>query len=232
MASAHAQPRVRRKGLGAMQKAIRLTVYIFLVIFTLTAVLTILGLGYLWFFAPDVTVLPHLGWLLGALIAEVIGVIVMMAKRGLSYMPDVRSNKDASATSAFMVEFLSNGSSATIVSNRLGWLAGATAVVDTMLTRASSGMRIEVITVQEIPNHIRDPLAAAGVKFYRTATDDIPEARFTLINADRTGAERLAIARGVHPDHEITVFDTNSGPQIIGMAKDIVRQSKASASAA
>jgi len=37
----------------------------------------------------------------------------------------------------------------------------------------------------------------------------------------------LAIARGSHPDHEITIFDNNSGPQIVAMAKDIIRKSKA-----
>ncbi len=51
------------------------------------------------------------------------------------------------------------------------------------------------------------------------------------MNGDRSGAEKLAIARGVHPEHEITIFDSNSGPQIIAMAKDIIRKSRALAHA-
>jgi hypothetical protein len=48
-----------------------------------------------------------------------------------------------------------------------------------------------------------------------------------LVNAGRSGAERLAIARGTHPNHEITIFDNSSGPQIIALAKDIIRRTKA-----
>ena len=40
------------------------------------------------------------------------------------------------------------------------------------------------------------------------------------------GGETLAIARGTHPAHEITVFDANAGPQMIAMAKDIIRKCK------
>jgi hypothetical protein len=70
------------------------------------------------------------------------------------------------------------------------------------------------------------------VIFYTTGEDSPPEARFTLVNGHRSGAEKLAIARGGHPEHEITIFDNNSGPQIIAMAKDIIRKSKALAHAA
>ncbi len=65
-----------------------------------------------------------------------------------------------------------------------------------------------------------------GASFIVTNENTLPEARFTLVNGDRSGAEKLAIARGVHPDHVITIFDNNSGPQIIAMAKDIIRKSK------
>ena len=63
-------------------------------------------------------------------------------------------------------------------------------------------------------------------KFYVTKEKNPPESRFTLVDGHRSGAERLAIARGGHPEHEITTFDNNSGPQIIAMAKDIIRKSK------
>ena len=71
-----------------------------------------------------------------------------------------------------------------------------------------------------------------GASFIVTKESVSPEARFTLVNGDRSGAEKLAIARGVHPDHEITIFDNNSGPQIIAMAKDIIRKSKELSNAA
>lgn len=214
-----------------MQKVLKTTVYIFLAIFALTAVLTISGLAYLWFWHKRTEDFPYLGWLLSTLIAEVVGVVIMVGKRGLRYLPDVRTNRTAAETSAFMRDFISHGSSVTFVSNRLAWLIDAKEVQEEITKRARSGSRFEVITAQAIDSSLRERLQAVGVQFFVTGLDDVPEARFTLINASRSGAERLAIAKGTHPDHEITIFDSTSGPQIIGLAKDIVRKSKARANA-
>src|SRR5438105_4841533 len=105
-----------------MQSVIRITIYIFLAIFVLTALLTLGGLIYLWSGGSQITGLPYLGWLVSVLLAQVIGVVVLIAKRGLLYFPDVRRNRNSAETSSFMKQFVSHGSSVTIVSNRLGWL--------------------------------------------------------------------------------------------------------------
>jgi hypothetical protein len=168
-----------------------------------------------------------LAWLLSILLAEVIGVVIMVGKRGLLYLPDIKVNRSTAETDSFMKDFVAHGSSVTIVSNRLAWLIDATDVQQEIAKRARSGTRFEVITSQPVVAGVREPLEAVGVRFFVTGPHDVPEARFTLINADRSGAERLAIAKGTHPNHEITIFDSNSGPQIIGLAKDIVRKSKA-----
>ena len=210
-----------------MQQIVKVTVYIFLAIFALTALLTLVGIGYSWFGDKQGAELPFLRWLIGVLIVEVVGVVITLAKRGFGYLPEVKINSSAAETSAFMRGFIAHGSSVTIVSNRLGWLADAPEVQEEVIRRANAGTRFEVITSQPVSAAQREPLTAAGVHFYVTSAELVPEARFTLINADRSGAERLAIAKGTHPHHEITVFDSNSGPQIIGLAKDIVRKSKA-----
>jgi hypothetical protein len=67
-------------------------------IFTVTAALTIVGLASLWFWDKGTTTLPHLTWLLSILIAEVVGVVVMVGKRGLLYLPDVQVNRNARET--------------------------------------------------------------------------------------------------------------------------------------
>jgi hypothetical protein len=215
-----------------MQKLLKTTIYIFLAIFTATAVLTVVGLGYLWFGGKWKEVPPYLGWLLGILLAEVIGVVVMVGKRGLLYLPDIKINHSRSETDSFMKDFIAHGSSVTIVSNRLAWLIDAQEVQGEIARRANSGTRFEIITSQPVAAAVRQPLEQVGVHFIITGAQDIPEARFTLINADRSGAERLAIAKGTHPNHEITIFDSNSGPQIIGLAKGIVRKSRNLANAA
>lgn len=128
-----------------------------------------------------------------------------------------------------MKDFISHGSSVTIVSNRLAWLLDAPQVQEKMVDLARKGTQFEILTSRAVEDKLKDKLRAAGVRFFIINDGGVPEARFTLVNADRSGAEKLAIARGTHPNHEVTIFDNSSGPQIIGLAKDIVRKSKRTA---
>jgi len=209
-----------------MQKIIKTTYYVFLSILVATAMISLLGISYVWFWKDAPQDLPHLEWLLGIVIAEVVGVVIMVAKRGLKYLPDVTIDKNEKDTLDFMAKFTSFGTSVVIVSNRVSWLGRGDKLLEELNKKAQSGTHIEIITPSIVQDKVRLPLENAGVKFYVTKERNPPESRFTLINSDRSGAEKLAIAKGVHPDHEITVFDMNSGPQIIAMAKDIVRKSK------
>lgn len=206
-----------------MQILVKHTLYLFLWITGLTALITLIGIGYVWFFS-DKGELPHLDWLIGAVIVEIIAVILMLAKKGLKYLPDTQIDKEPKDTLKFMEDFISTGTSATIVSNRVSWLAGNQNLITILQSKIENGTRIEIITPKEVSDTLRGNLK--GASFIVTNESVSPEARFTLVNGDRGGAEKLAIARGVHPDHEITIFDNNSGPQIIAMAKDIIRKSK------
>jgi hypothetical protein len=212
-----------------MQQIIKRTLNWFLFITVITTILALIGLAYLWFFTEDAELqdLPYLQWLLCLSVAEIVGTVIMFAKKGVRYLPETLINKDEKDTFRFMKEFISRGSSVTIVSNRLSWLNRAQDVLEGIKSKSLNGTKFEIITPNQAPDNIRVPLIEAGVIFFITNESDPPEARFTLINANRSGAEKLAIARGVHPEHEITVFDNNSGPQIIALAKDIIRKSKA-----
>jgi hypothetical protein len=206
-----------------MQNLVKHTLYLFLWITGLTAAITLVGIGYSWFF-PDAKELPYLEWLIGSVIIEVVAVILMLAKKGMKYVPDTQTDIEPKNTLKFMEDFISTGTSATVVSNRVSWLAGNDNLVSILQSKVENGTRIEIITPNEVPEALREKLK--GGSFIVTKENISPEARFTLVNGDRSGAEKLAIARGVHPDHEITIFDNNSGPQIIAMAKDIIRKSK------
>ena len=198
-----------------MQSITKHAIYIFLIIFALTALMCLGALGYLWYSSianNSKTDLPYLSWLLGVVIAEVVGFVVVLAKKGVKFLPEVKMNETEDQTFKFMLDFINSGSSVVIVSNRVAL--------------------IEIITPEPItPKLTLLRLESAGVKLFVTHEDMPPEARFTLVNGDRSGAEKLAIARGSHPDHEITILDHNSAPQIIALAKDIVRKSKAIANA-
>lgn len=211
-----------------MLKLIKITLYVFLSITAITALVVLAGLIRLWFFQSEglQSDLPHLKYLLILLIAEVITVVSMFARKGAKYLPHVENHKKEEDTLVFMRNFIAGGSTVQIVSSRLSWINNSKDLYEEVIKKAEEGTLVEVITPKEITDDTRIPLTEAGVRFYVTKEEMPPEARFTLINGNRSGAEKLAIARGSHPDHEVTIFDNNTGPQIIGMAKDIIRKSK------
>lgn len=170
--------------------------------------------------------LPYLGPLVTALLFEAIAIVFIFVRSGLKYLPEVKVHKTEPDTFRFMAELLTFGTSVTIVSNRLSLLTRSDSFREAVTRMAQNGTEFEFITRIAVPDQIREPLLQLGARFYVTGDVVAPQARFTLVNADRAGGETLAIARGTHPAHEITVFDANSGPQIIAMAKDIVRKSK------
>jgi hypothetical protein len=218
-----------------MQKILKHAIYLFLIIFAATAIVSLGALVYLWTSSngdSSAKDLPYLGWLLGAVIAEVVGVVILFAKKGLKYLPEVEIYQTEDETLQFMKKFIDSGSSVTIVSNRVAWLKKSVPIKDAIIGMAKNGTLLEVITPTAVSEDIRKPLEEAGVVFFITGEGFPPEARFTLVNGSRRGAEKLAIAKGGHPEHEITIFDNSSGPQIIAMAKDIIQKSKALAHAA
>jgi hypothetical protein len=206
-----------------MQNLVKHTLYLFLWITGLTAAITLAGIGYAWF-SSEAKELAHLELLIGSVIIEVVAVILMLAKKGMKYLPDSQTDKEPKDTLKFMEYFITTGTSATVVSSRVSWLAGDNNLISILQAKIENGTRIEIITPKEVSKALRENLK--GASFIVTNENTSPEARFTLVNGDRSGAEKLAIARGVHPEHEITIFDNNSGPQIIAMAKDIIRKSK------
>lgn len=216
-----------------MLKIVKIALYAFIIIFILTTLLALIGLGYLWFSSGSNgrTDLPYLGSLVTAAILEVIAVVIMLAKKGFRYLPDVENHKTETATLSFMKNFVTSGSTVQIVSSRLSWIRNSQELIDAIKKKAIEGTSVEVITPKPVEDDIRKDLETAGICFFVTNEGTAPEARFTLVNGNRSGAERLAIARGSHPEHEVTIFDNHSGPQIIGMAKDIIRKSKEKANA-
>jgi hypothetical protein len=150
----------------------------------------------------------------------------------MKYLPEIATNKNESETFAFMCDYVKSGTTVTIVSNRLSLLTRSSGFYEEVEKGARQGKRFEVVTPKPVDEKVRTPLEQIGVHFIVTNESNPPEARFTLVNAGRAGGERLAIARGTHPDHEKTVFDSNSGPQMIAMARDIIMKSKLLANAA
>lgn len=214
-----------------VQSIIKITLYFFLGITVFTALLAIGGIIYTWttIYSDENQVvqffnLPYLKELVTLCLIEIIGISILFVKKGFKYIPQIKNNSKVDETLAFMQEFVGMGTSATIVSNRVSWLIKNENLLKILNQKIEDGIKLEIITPSEVSHQIKSSLA--GAIFIVTNEKLPPEGRFTLINGDRTGCEKLAIAKGVHPEHEITIFDHNSGPQIIAMAKDIICKSK------
>jgi hypothetical protein len=201
-----------------VQYLIQRTWTVFLWIFALTAGLTLVGVAILWWKCNQ-SDLPYLQWLIVALIGEVITLIFTLAKQGFKYLPKIKIKKNKYETIEFILKFISEATSVTIVSSRLSWVNDE--VVQKMISLSKNGVKIIIILPRknDLVSHLD-----GYVDFIFTNIE--PESRFTLINENRSGAEKLAISKGGYPEHEITIFDNYSGPQIIGMAKDIINKSK------
>ncbi|MCW8408911.1 hypothetical protein OQJ13_07995 [Legionella sp. PATHC035] len=203
-----------------MQKLIIRILYSFLVLTILTFLLTLSGIGYLWFYSKNTPDLPYLGWLLTICIGEIIALIIGFTQKGFKYLPEVHITKNEEETNKFMENFITSGSSATIFSNRASWLVENEKLLEALNKKIQSGINVEIITNKPLDEKAMKKLSNA-VNFLNTQSSTC--SRFTLINGTRNGSEKLAIAKGNYPEHEITIFDSTTGPQMIGLAKDIIK---------
>ncbi len=207
-----------------MQTLIKRILDTFLVLTAATFILTLFGIAYLWFHYSNIPDLPYLGWLISICIVQIVGLFIAFTRKGLKYLPEVHVTKNQEETIIFMEKFIASGSNATILSNRASWLLENENLIKTLNNKTQAGIKVEIITNQIMDEKIK--LKLPKVDFLSTKSSSI--SRFTLINGNRSGAEKLAIAKGNYPQHEITIFDNTTGPQMIGMAKDIVKLVKGS----
>jgi hypothetical protein len=151
-----------------MQNAIKTTYYVILWVFGASAALCLAGVVYIWFLQPaDTTIklvdLPYLKILFGSPIVEAIGVVFLFVKRGMKYLPDTETNKDEAQTFRFMCEYIKQGTTVTIVSNRLSLLTQSPEFFQHVEKEARKGKRVEVITPKPIAESVRKPLESVGV---------------------------------------------------------------------
>jgi hypothetical protein len=133
-----------------MHQIVKTTIYIFLTITTITALVVIAALIDMWFFAPPEKHYPYFSGLLTSLVVEIATVVIGLAKTGIRYMPKVVVNKDEDSTLKFMENFISPGRHVTIVSNRASWLNNSEQLMSKIRTLLRTGVRIEVFTRVEV----------------------------------------------------------------------------------
>ena len=152
-----------------MQLLVKTTLWILIVMLALSGLLVLSGVVYLWTSSTESQRdLPYLGWLLALTIAEMVAIALMVARKGLTYLPATETSRQLADTERFMSSFLGSGSNATIVSNRLSWLTSSAPLQDRLGQLARAGVLIEVITPGRLATAVCEPLEAAGVRFFAT----------------------------------------------------------------
>ncbi len=136
-----------------MQNLVKHTLYLFLVITGITALIALIGIGLSW--SSSTTELPYLELLIGSVVIEIVVVILMLAKKGMKYLPETQTDKKQSDTLKFMEKFISTGSSASIVSNRVSWLASDKELISILKDKIENGIRIEIITPGEVTEELK-----------------------------------------------------------------------------
>jgi hypothetical protein len=203
-----------------MEKQIRVLWNSFIVIFVVTAFLTLGGICYIWFINRGVK-LPFLQSLYKMLIVETVFVVFAFAKSSISSLPKTKVYKNEQDVNKFLGEFALRGSSVEFVSNRASWISSDDKLKEKLSNKSKNGHSVTFMTTNK-PNNTKK-MEEEGVKFISLEEDSyIPNARFTLINSSRQGSEELAIAVGTFPAHTVYVFNGKNAPHLIAMAKDII----------
>jgi len=205
-----------------MYRIIKILIILFVIITFLTALLTLVGIFYIWF-VNDSNSLLYIGSFV-IVIVEITGVTILFARKGLKYFPEVKVQKTSKQTKKYLEKFIINGTSATIVGNRLSWLIDNKSMIRTLNDKIDEGLKIEIITPKPIKEETIKNLP--GVDFIVTNDPNSAEARFVLINGNRRGSEKLVIPNNIHPYFETTLYDNISCPQIIAMAREIINNAK------
>lgn len=207
-----------------MEKISKALWIVVVLIFFFTGMLTIIGVYYKWFINTEAE-LPFLGTMFSALIIEIIGVCILILKTSVSFMPKTKVFKSKEKVNKFLSEFALSGTSVEFVSNRASWLSTDENLQNSLIEKCKRGNKVTVLTSIK-PSNVSE-LERNGAEFVNNICNDyIPNARFTLINSSRQGAEELAIAMGNFPNHKVYVFNGQNSPYIIAMAKDIVKLMK------
>lgn len=191
-----------------------------LIVFALTSFLTLAGLVYVWFINRDAS-LPYLDMLFTSLIVEIIGVCVLVLKTSANFAPKTKTYKSKDEVNEFLKNFALSGSSVEFVSNRATWLTNDKSLQDSLIEKSLEGNYVSILTNYEPQNC--ENLKNSGVEFINNISASYtPNARFTLINSARQGAEEVAISVGNFPNHKVYTFNGQNSPYIIAMAKDII----------
>ena len=128
-------------------------------------------------------------------------------------------NGDA-AINKYILEFFERASTVEIVSHDASWIESSENVQKEIKRLVKNSKSVDIWIGKNV-NGNKFKALGMNVKNYNLDTYK-PNARFTIINRGRAGAEQLAISTGTNKEHEIYIFNNSDHPYMIALAKDIL----------
>lgn len=124
------------------------------------------------------------------------------------------------AINKYILEFFDRASTVEIVSHDASWIESSVDVQKEIKRLVKKSKTVDIWVGKKV-NGSKFKNLGMNVKNYNSVTYK-PNARFTIINRGRAGAEQLAISTGTNKEHEIYIFNNSDHPYMIALAKDIL----------
>lgn len=124
------------------------------------------------------------------------------------------------AINKYILEFFDRASTVEIVSHDASWIESSVDVQKEIKRLVKKSKTVDIWVGKKV-NGSKFRNLGMNVKNYNSDTYK-PNARFTIINRGRAGAEQLAISTGTNKEHEIYIFNNSDHPYMIALAKDIL----------
>ena len=124
------------------------------------------------------------------------------------------------AINKYILEFFDRASTVEIVSHDASWIESSVDVQKEIKRLVKKSKTVDIWVGKKV-NGSKFKNLGMNVKNYNSDTYK-PNARFTIINRGRAGAEQLAISTGTNKEHEIYIFNNSDHPYMIALAKDIL----------
>lgn len=128
--------------------------------------------------------------------------------------------KGDTAINEHILEFFKRASTIEVVSHDASWIESSTSVQKEIKRLVKNSTSVDIWIGKTVVGNKFESLGM-NVKHYNLDTYK-PNARFTIINRGRAGAEQLAISTGTNKEHEIYIFNNSDHPYMIALAKDIL----------
>lgn len=124
------------------------------------------------------------------------------------------------AINKYILEFFDRASTVEIVSHDASWIESSVDVQKEIKRLVKKSKTVDIWVGKKV-NGSKFKNLGMNVKNYNSDTYK-PNARFTIINRGRAGAEQLAISTGTNKEHEIYIFNNSDHLYMIALAKDIL----------